>query len=37
MNKIALILAIVTLAVSCKKVEPIPEHTPKYPNGTVLY
>jgi hypothetical protein len=37
MNKVALVLAVATLAVSCKKVERIPEHTPKYPNGTVLY
>ena len=37
MNKIALILAIVILAVGCKKVESNPEYTQKYPNGTVLY
>lgn len=37
MNKILLILAVAILAVSCKKVEPAPVCTQKYPNGTVLY
>lgn len=37
MNKIALILTVVALAVSCKKVESTPEYTQKYPNGTILY
>jgi hypothetical protein len=37
MNKILLILAVATLAVSCKKEEINLNNIQKYPNGTVLY
>ena len=37
MNKVLAIVAVTFLLISCKKIEPIPEYTQKYPNGTVLY